>query len=486
MAIYKSQKNAKNMNISQIYTGCLSQGAYYIESNGEAAIIDPLRDVNSYLKMAESRNAKIKYIFETHFHADFVSGHIDLSRITGAPIIFGPTSMNTGYEILQAEDGQEFLLGNARIRIIHTPGHTPESSCYLLIDETGKEIALFSGDTLFIDDVGRPDLAQKLVSELTAEKLAGMLYDSLRNKIIPLSDDIIVYPAHGAGSACGKKMSEETHDTLGHQKATNYALNPKLTREDFIKSLIEGLTPPPGYFPQNVMMNIAGYEPFEEIIKRGVKPLSAKDFDYLSQEKDVLVIDTRNADKFAEGFIPGSINIGIDGSFAVWVGTVIPDIKQKILVVTDPWREEEVITRLSRVGYDHCLGFLEGGFDAWAIAGKKIDKIEIVTAEELFEQFQKNKNIPILDVRKHSEFQSEHIENARNLPLDYYQKEISRIQKEDLYYVHCAAGYRSMIFISMLRAKGYSRLVDINGGFKALKSSGKFPITKFKEPVTLL
>lgn len=474
------------MEIKQIYTGCLAQGAYYIESNNEAAIIDPLREIQPYIDLAKERNSKIKYIFETHFHADFVSGHIDLAKATGATIVYGPTSMKTGFDALIASDGQEFKLGNATIRLIHTPGHTMESSCYLLIDENGKEQALFTGDTLFIGDVGRPDLAQHVVADLTQEKLASHLYDSLHNKIMPLSDDLIVYPAHGAGSACGKNMSKETYDTLGNQKRTNYALRESLSKEEFIKEILLGLTPPPGYFPKNVLMNIGGYDSINDVMKRGMKFLSAKEFEAINSTENVVVIDTRNALEFSKGFIPGAINIGIDGSFAVWVGTLIKDIKQQILLVADEGREEEVITRLARVGYDNAIGFLKGGMKQWIKEGYETDTIETVTVDEFAAVKSMNGDIQILDVRKASEFDSEHIIGAQNTPLDYINSSMAAISKDKTYYVHCAGGYRSMIFISILKSRGYNNLIDVNGGFTAIKESGKFQISDYVCPTTLL
>ncbi len=475
------------MKVEQIYTGCLAQGAYYIESNGEAAIIDPLREVQPYVDLAKKRNTKIKYIFETHFHADFVSGHVDLAKKTGAEIVYGPTKMKTGFTCNVGADGQEFKLGNATIKLIHTPGHTMESSCYLLKDENGKESALFTGDTLFIGDVGRPDLAQHVIADLTEEKLAGHLYDSLRNKIMTLSDELIVYPAHGAGSACGKNMSKETFDTLGHQKKTNYALNPALTKEQFIKDLLNGLTMPPAYFPKNVLMNINGYESIDEVLHRGTKPLSISEFETIANETHALILDTRSPQDFAKGFIPNSINIGIDGGFAVWVGTLVPDIKQELLLITEKGREEEVVTRLARVGYDNAIGFLEGGFGAWKNAGKEIDTIASVSADELAEVV-KNKNgaVIIFDVRKKSEYDSEHIEQAVNIPLDYINQNMSSVDKNKTCYVHCAGGYRSMIFASILRARGYNNLVDVDGGFKAIKNTGKFKITDYVCPTTML
>ena len=474
------------MKVEQIYTGCLAQGAYYIESQGEAAIIDPLREVQPYIDMAEKRGAKIKFIFETHFHADFVSGHVDLAKKTGASIVYGPTSMKSGFDCVVGEDGQEFNLGMATIKLLHTPGHTMESSCFLLKDEKGKETALFSGDTLFIGDVGRPDLAQHVIAELTQEKLAEHLYYSLKNKIMPLHDDIIVYPAHGAGSACGKNMSKETQDTLGHQKATNYALQTNLTKSEFIKELLNGLMPPPGYFPKNVLMNINGYDNFDAVIERGAKGFSAEAFEILANESQALIIDTRRAQDFAKGFIPNSINIGIDGSFAVWVGTLVADLNQKILLVTETGREEEVITRLARVGYDYCIGFLEGGFETWLKAEREVDTINTITVNEFATAELKDSNINILDVRKKSEYDSEHITNAINAPLDYINESMQRIDKNKTYFVHCAAGYRSMAFVSILRARGYNNLIDVDGGFKAIKESGEFRITEFVCQKTML
>jgi glyoxylase-like metal-dependent hydrolase (beta-lactamase superfamily II)/rhodanese-related sulfurtransferase len=473
------------MLIEQIYTGCLAQGAYYIESNGEAAIIDPLREVQPYIEKAERRNAKIKYVFETHFHADFVSGHVDLSAKTGAPIVFGPTPLKMGFDAVIASDGQEFTIGKAKIRVIHTPGHTMESTCYLLINEEGKEEALFTGDTLFIGDVGRPDLAQKVVKDLTQDKLAGHLYDSLRNKIMPLADDIIVYPAHGAGSACGKNMSKETSDTLGNQKKTNYALQ-EMTKEQFIKEVTTGLTPPPSYFPQNVLMNIQGYDSIDEVLDRGVNPLSPGAFEAAANETGAVVLDTRDAQTFAKGFIPNSINIGIDGSFAVWVGALIPDLKQEILVVAEEGREEEVITRLARVGYDYCIGYLKGGFPAWKADGREVDHIESITADQLAKVIEEKGKVNILDVRKNSEYLSEHVLDAENAPLDYINDSMTKVDKNKTYYVHCAGGYRSMVFASILKARGYDNLIDVKGGFTALKASGLIPVSDYVCPTTLL
>ncbi|MBN3583209.1 MBL fold metallo-hydrolase [Algoriphagus aestuarii] len=473
------------MKIEQIYTGCLAQGAYYIESDGEAAVIDPLREVQPYIEKAGRRNAKIKYVFETHFHADFVSGHQDLSKKTGAPIVYGPTTMKMGFDAIVAEDGQEFQIGKAKIKVLHTPGHTMESSCYLLFNEEGNPEAIFTGDTLFIGDVGRPDLAQKVVEDLTQEKLAGHLYDSLRNKIMPLPDDLIVYPAHGAGSACGKNMSKETSDTLGNQKKTNYALQ-EMTKEEFIKELITGLTPPPAYFPQNVMMNIQGYDSIDEVLERGVRPLNPTEFEAAANETGALILDTRAPQTFAKGFVPNSVNIGIDGSFAVWVGAMIPDLKQEILVVTEEGREEEVITRLARVGYDYALGYLKGGIEAWKKSGHEIDQIESISADELAKRKAENPEIAILDVRKNSEYLSEHVLDAENTPLDYINESMLKVDKDKKYYVHCAGGYRSMVFNSILRARGYDNLIDVDGGFKAIKDSEKFKVSDYVCPTTLL
>ena len=474
------------MKVEQIYTGCLAQGAYYIESKGEAVVIDPLREVQPYIEKAEKDNAKIKYVFETHFHADFVSGHIDLAKKTGAKIVYGPTTAKTGFEMYVAADGEIFNVGDVKIKVIHTPGHTMESSCFLLIDENGKETALFTGDTLFIGDVGRPDLAQHVISELTEEKLAGHLYDSLQNKILPLADDLIVYPAHGAGSACGKNMSKETSDTLGNQKKTNYALRPGLTRDVFIGEVLHGLMPPPGYFPKNVLMNIQGYESIDTVMERGQKALSPREFELVANETHALVVDTRSSKDFAKAFIPNSINLGIDGSFAVWVGTLIPDIKQEILVVADKGREEEIITRFARVGYDYTIGYLDGGIDAWIADGKETDHIQNITAHEFAEIEAKNPEINILDVRKKSEFDSEHIINAENAPLDYVNESMKIVNTAKKYYVHCAGGYRSMSFISILKSRGYDNLINVDGGFKEIKDSGKFKLTDYVCPSTLL
>lgn len=467
----------QNMIIEQIYTGCLAQGAYYIQSGNEVAIIDPLREVSPYIEKAKGNNATIKYVFETHFHADFVSGHVDLSRQTGAPIIFGPNA-NPSFEAYVAKDSEEFKIGNVTIRVLHTPGHTMESTSYLLIDEQGKEIALFSGDTLFIGDVGRPDLAQK-AAHMTQEDLAGTLFDSLRSKIMPLNDDITVYPAHGAGSACGKNMSKETSDILGNQKKTNYALRANMTRDEFIKEVTQGLTPPPAYFPLNVKLNKEGYESFETVLKKGTQALEPDAFEAAANESRALLLDTRDPQTFAKGFVPNSINIGIDGSFAPWVGTLIPDIKQELLIIMDEGREEEVVTRLARVGYDNAIGYLKGGIEKWKAAGKEIDSIESISTEELAERIKNGAEVNILDVRKNTEHYSEHLINSENAALEYINKNMVQIDRDKPYYVHCAGGYRSMIFSSILRARGYTNLIDIKGGFKALKESNKFEVSPY-------
>ncbi|TLV02463.1 MBL fold metallo-hydrolase [Dyadobacter luticola] len=473
------------MKLEQIYTGCLSQGAYYIESNGEAVVIDPLREVRPYITRAEKDGAKIKYVLETHFHADFVSGHIDLAQKTGAQIVFGPTA-KPGFDALVAVDGQVLKVGDVSLTVLHTPGHTMESTCYLLSDEQGEQVGIFTGDTLFIGDVGRPDLAQKVSDELTQEKLAGYLFDSLRDKIMPLADEIIVYPAHGAGSACGKNMSKETTDTLGSQKASNYALRADMSKEEFVKEVTHGLTPPPAYFPENVLMNIRGYESIDTVLDRGTHALEPAAFEAAANETDAVMIDTRDAESFAKGFVPNSINIGINGSFAPWVGTLIPDIKQNILLITDPGREEEAVTRLARVGYDRTIGYLKGGIDAWVKAGKEVDRIESVSPQQMKDRLESDPSNLVLDVRKTSEFESEHVIGAENMPLDYVNEHLAQIDKTKTYFVHCAGGYRSMIFNSILKARGYDNLIDVKGGFAAIKESGKLAVSNYVCPSTLL
>lgn len=439
-------------------------------------VIDPLREVAPYLEKARKDGATIKYVFETHFHADFVSGHIDLSRKTGAPIVYGPQA-NPDFDAYIARDGEVFKVGNVTFRVLHTPGHTMESTCYLLLDEQGREKALFSGDTLFIGDVGRPDLAQK-AAHLTQEQLAETLFDSLRSKVMTLPDDVIVYPAHGAGSACGKNMSKETFDTLGHQKVANYALRADMTKAEFVREVTDGLTPPPAYFPLNVAMNKQGYDSIDEVIQRGTKALSPRAFEAAANETGALLLDTRNPQAFSEGFIPNSINIGIDGGFAPWVGALIPDIKQEILLVTDAGREEEVVTRLARVGYDHCLGYLEGGFDAWKNAGMETDSIERISAAELADIMAADPNVPVFDVRKPGEYESGHITDVENTPLDDVNQSMLAIPKDKTTYIHCAGGYRSMIFASILRARGYDNIIDVVGGYKAIKDSDKYDLSE--------
>ncbi|MCB0579009.1 MAG: MBL fold metallo-hydrolase [Phaeodactylibacter sp.] len=469
------------MKVEQIYTGCLAEAAYYIESNGEAAIIDPLRETEPYIERAKADGAKIKYVLETHFHADFVSGHLDLAKKTGATIVYGPTAQ-PNFKAYVAKDGEELKLGNIRIKVLHTPGHTMESSTYLLLDENGREYAIFTGDTLFMGDVGRPDLAVK--TDLSREDLAGHLFDSLRDKIMTLPDDVIVYPGHGAGSACGKKMSKETWGYLGEQKKTNYALQP-MSREEFVREVTEGLVEPPQYFPKNAVMNKMGYDSLDEVLERGLNPLSVRAFKAAWAEEEALVIDTRHQDEFARGFIPGSVFIGIDDNFAMWVGALITDLQQPILFVVEPGREKEVITRLSRVGYDNPIGYLKGSFDAWKKAGEDVDTVDEVTPEELARLY-KEKGVNILDVRKESEYNAQHVVNAQNFPLDFINKNMSEVNRDKAYYVHCAGGYRSMIATSILKSRGFDKLVNIRGGFKALEELQQLPMTEFEEQITEL
>ncbi|WP_350284363.1 rhodanese-like domain-containing protein [uncultured Croceitalea sp.] len=468
------------MNIEQIYTGCLAQGAYYIESEGEVAIIDPLREVKPYLERAERDNAKIKYIFETHFHADFVSGHVTLAKETGAAIVYGPNA-NPSYDVLVAEDGQEFQLGKLTFKVLHTPGHTMESTTYLLRDESGKDHAIFSGDTLFLGDVGRPDLAQKAAT-MTQEELAGLLYDSLRTKIMPLADDVIVYPAHGAGSACGKNMMKETVDTLGNQKQMNYALRANMTKEEFVEEVTDGLLPPPQYFPLNVKMNKEGYDDIHEVIERGATALSAEAFEIAANETGAVVLDVRHQDDFAKAHIPRSIFIGLKGSFAPWVGALIADVKQPILLVTEKGKEEEAITRLSRVGFDGALGYLDGGVEAWKAAGKEVDSVKSISAEAFKAHL--DDKVPVFDVRKETEFSAEHVEDAHLAPLDFLNDHLTEFPEKETFYVHCAGGYRSMIAASILKSRGIHNLVDVAGGFAAIKKAG-IPVTDFVCPTTL-
>ena len=469
------------MKVEQIYTGCLAQGAYYIESEGEVAIIDPLREVAPYLERAKKNKAKVKYIFETHFHADFVSGHLTLAKETGAPIIYGPNA-KPDFETIIAEDGQTFPLGDGAIIALHTPGHTMESTTYLLRDKTGKDIAIFSGDTLFLGDVGRPDLAQK-AAHMTQDELAGLLFDSLRDKIIPLSDDITVYPAHGAGSACGKNMMKETVDTLGNQKKVNYALRENMTREEFIKEVTDGLAVPPQYFPLNVKMNKSGYDDIDNVLSRGLNPLGPDSFEVLANEAGALILDVRHQDDFVKGHIPQSVFIGLNGGFAPWVGALIGDVNQPLLIIAPEGREEETITRLSRVGFDQTLGYLKGGFEAWKKSGKEYDMISNVTAKDL-EKLAKKENVAVFDVRKENEFISEHIATAQNTPLDFLNDYLDRFPENQPFYIYCAGGYRSVIAASILKKRGVHNLIDVQGGFKAIKET-QIELTDYVCPTTI-
>ena len=455
------------MTIEQIYTGCLAQGAYYIESAGEAAIIDPLRETSPYVRKAQKAGAKIKYVFETHFHADFVSGHVDLAKKTGAQIVYGPNA-NTTYDVHHANDGEMFRLGEVTIKVLHTPGHTFESTTYLLRDETGRDHAIFTGDTLFIGDVGRPDLAIR--GDLDERDLAGMLYDSLQTKIRPLADDVIVYPAHGAGSACGKNMSKETTDSLGNQKRFNYALRAK-SKEEFVEKVLDGLSAAPAYFAENARLNKEGYEPIDAVMKRGNQPLSPNAFETAVNETGALVLDVRDAADFADGFIPNAINIGLNGQFAPWVGALIPDLLQPIALVTPVGQEVETVLRLARVGYDHCIGFLEGGFAAWQRSGKEIDTVESISADEFAQRRRANPDVAVVDVRKPDEYESEHIEGAKNLPLDTLSEQMNQIHCDEPVYVHCAGGYRSMVANSILKARGFDNVVNVAGGIAAIKQT---------------
>lgn len=469
------------MNIEQIYTGCLSQGAYYIESQGEAAIIDPLREVKPYLEKAKKNKATIKYIFETHFHADFVSGHVTLAKETGATIVYGPEA-KTGFDSLIAKDQQEFKIGEITLTVLHTPGHTMESTTYLLRDASQKDIAIFSGDTLFLGDVGRPDLAQK-AADMTQEDLAGILYESLRKKIMPLADDVLVYPAHGAGSACGKNLSKETVGTLGEQKKTNYALRADMTKEEFIKEVTDGLLPPPQYFPLNVKMNKEGYEDIDTVLESGTTPLDPEAFEKLANQSGAIILDVRHQDTFAEGHIPQSIFIGIDGGFAPWVGALIGDVEQPILLVTPEGREEETVTRLARVGFDNTLGYLDGSLEAWKKAGKATDSVEGIETMEL-KTLSEKENLTVFDVRKPGEYLSEHLPDAKSTPLDFINEHMNEFPTGTPFYMHCAGGYRSMIAASILKSRGIHNLIDIKGGFGAIKESG-MKVSDYVCPSTL-
>ncbi len=461
------------MKIEQIYTGCLAQGAYYIESQGEVAIIDPLREVQPYIDIAQKNNGKIKYIFETHFHADFVSGHVTLAQKTGAPIIFGPTA-NPEFEAIIATDGQEFPLGDCTIIALHTPGHTMESTTYLLRDREGNDHAIFSGDTLFLGDVGRPDLAQK-AAHMTQEELAGILFDSLRNKIMPLNDSVIVYPAHGAGSACGKNMMKETVDTLGNQKNMNYALRANMTRDEFVKEVTDGLLPPPAYFPLNVKLNKEGYDSIDTIIERGTKKLTPQEFEDTANAIGAVVLDVRHENEFINGHIPRSIFIGLDGSFAPWVGALLADITQPILLIVPEDRKQEAITRLSRVGFDNTIGYLEGGMDAWKNAGKDVDTLGSISAEK-FKETLSNSETKVFDVRKESEYNTSHVSIAKLAPLDFINDYLDEFPTEAPFYIHCAGGYRSVIAASILKSRGIHNVINVTGGFEAIKKA-QIPIT---------
>lgn len=463
------------MNIEQIYTGCLAQGAYYITSNGEAAIIDPLRETSPYISRLSNDNVKLKYIFETHFHADFVSGHLDLSKQTGATIVYGPNA-NPDFEIISAKDEQIFEVGNIKIKVLHTPGHTMESTCYLLIDENGKDHALFSGDTLFIGDVGRPDLAQKAAS-MTQDQLAGILFHSLRDKVMTLADDVIVYPAHGAGSACGKNMSKETVSTIGEQKVKNYALRANMTKAEFITEVTDGLLPPPAYFGMNVAMNKKGIPSFENVLNNGMKEINAAEFEAIVEDAGALILDTRNSGDFAKGFVPQAINIAINGDFAPWVGALIADVNQPIALITEIGKEEETVTRLSRVGFDNILGHLKGGFEAWKAVGFDVDTVNRISAEQ-FEKEVKIGESTIIDVRKEGEYEAEHVEDAYSKPLAYINNWVKDINPNEHFFLHCAGGYRSMIAASILQARGYRNFSEIDGGFNAIAKT-ELPRTDF-------
>lgn len=474
--------NNSKLKVEQIYTGCIAHAAYYLENNGEAAIFDPLREVQPYIDKANKANAKIKYVFLTHFHADFVSGHLDLASKTGAEIVYGPTA-KPAYKIITAKDGQIFEIGKYKVKVIHTPGHTMESTTFLLIDENGKEHGIITGDTLFIGDVGRPDLAQHVIAELTQDKLARHLYHSLRTKIMPLADDLIVYPNHGAGSACGKMMSKETTDTLGNQKKTNYALQ-EMTEDEFVNAVLTGLVNPPGYFPANVLMNIKGYESLDKVLERAKTPLSPTEFEVVANQTRALVLDTRDASEFAKGFIPNSINIGLDGNFAMWVGEMIADIKQEILLVTEVGKEEESMIRLSRIGYDNTIGYLKGGIDTWKKEGFEMDTVERITAKQLEEMPNLNET-PVFDVRKKSEFQSEHLIAAINIPVNEINNHLAAFPKEKKFILHCAGGYRSMIAASILKQRGWNNFVDVIGGFVEIKNTNLLK-SDYVCPTTLL
>ncbi len=467
------------MKVEQLYTNCLAEAAYYIESEGEAAIIDPLRETEPYIEMADSRGTEVKYIFETHFHADFVSGHLDLAKQTGGTIVFGPTA-TPAYDAYVARDGEEFKVGKITIKVLHTPGHTMESSCFLLLDENGKANALFTGDTLFIGDVGRPDLA--VTSSMSKEDLASHLYDSIREKILNLPDDVIIYPGHGQGSACGKNMSSETVDTLGHQKAVNYALRPDMSKEEFVSEVLNGILPPPQYFPKNAALNKTGYTSFAEVLENGLVGMNADEF-AAWMDQDTIILDTRSKEEYIASNIPGSVFIGLDGSFASWVGTLVSDLKQPIAFLAGEGREEEVVTRLARVGYDNCVGYLKGGIETWMEAGKPVRKQESASAIAFATQYSYG-GMKVLDVRRPPEFISEHLVGAENVPLDYLYEQLGDLDKGQVYYVHCKSGYRSLVACSILRNHGFSNVIDVAGGFNAIKETSA-PISEYVCPSTI-
>lgn len=468
------------MFVKQLYTGCISEAAYYIESEGVAAIVDPLRDIEEYLDLANERKATIKYIFETHFHADFVSGHLDLAAATGATIVYGPDT-ETKLPVHIAKDGESFQIGKVAIEVLHTPGHTLESSCFLLKDENGKDHSIFTGDTLFVGDVGRPDLAQK-ANEITMDDLAGMLYESLKNKIMPLADEVIVYPAHGAGSSCGKNLGAETYSTIGEQKQTNYALQPQ-SKEEFIKVVTEGLTAPPQYFPINAMINKEGYESLDAVLKKGMQPLSVAAFKTKAADDQVIILDTRISSVFTEGFVPGSISIGLDGRFAEWAGSLLP-FDKTLLLVTEPGKEKETIVRLARVGFDKMEGYLDGGFEAWQAAGEKVDMVIDVEADELAMDIPFDPNLVIVDVRKPAEYGDGHVKQALNMPLVDLMDPGTMADLEDTHniYVHCAGGYRSVIAASLLKRQGIHNIRNVLGGWGKIKElADKIEVTKEAE-----
>lgn len=470
------------MKVEQLYTGCLAEAAYYIESEGEAVIIDPLRETQPYIEKLKKEGSKLKYIFETHFHADFVSGHLDLAAKTGATIVYGPNA-STSYEVYEAKDEEELKVGKVRFKVLHTPGHTMESTTYLLIDEEGNDHAIFTGDTLFLGDVGRPDLAIKQ-GEITKEDLAGFLFDSLRTKIMPLDDSVIVYPAHGAGSSCGKNLSSETWGYLGDQRKTNYALRADMTKEEFVEEVTSGLMPPPQYFAKNAMMNKTGYQKFDLVLNKGAVALNPGEFENLVEHEGALMLDTRSEDAYRQAHIPNSIFIGLEGSFAPWVGALITDIQQPIVIIADENKSEEVVTRLARVGYDNTLGYLEGGIAAWKAAGKEVDKVDVVTPEEFAKKMQSGEVQYVLDVRKPTEFLSQHVQEAINFPLDYINSNMNRLDRSKTYYLHCLGGYRSLITASILKSRGYQHLVDIQEGWRGIEQTDT-PVTVHICPTTI-